>query len=105
MNQILSWLLIPCEALQYLWTTVVFCIGAALSWLHEALQYLWTTVVFGIATALSWLRIPYDALGTFLFLAGAVFGIATGLLITRKTVGLSVCVLSNAMHTSVRVDP
>ena len=97
MNQILSWLLIPCEALQYLWTTVVFCIGAALSWLHEALQYLWTTGVFGIATALSWLRIPYDALWELsYFWLRAVFGIATGLLITRKTVGLSVCVLGNA---------
>lgn len=97
MNEILSWLIIPCEVLHYLWTTVVFCIGAALSWLHEALQYLWTTGVFGIATALSWLRIPYDALWDLSYSwLRAVFGIATGLLIPRKTVGLSVCVLGNA---------
>lgn len=107
MDQVLSWLLIPYETLQYLWTTVVFGIGTALSWLHEARQYLWTAVVFGtgtvlswlhdgIATTLSWLRIPYDALWALsYFWLRAVFGIATGLLIARKIVGLSVCVLGN----------
>ena len=86
MNEVLSWLLIPYEALHYLWTTAVFGIGTALSWLHD-----------GIATTLSWLRIPYDALWALsYFWLRAVFGIATGLLIARKIVGLSVCVLGNA---------
>lgn len=86
MNEVLSWLLIPYEALHYLWTTAVFGIGTALSWLHD-----------GIATTLSWLRIPYDALWVLPYSwLRAVFGIATGLLITRKFVGLSVCVVGNA---------
>ena len=108
MDQVLSWLLIPYEALQYLWTTVAFGIGAALSWLHEALQSIWSAVAFctctalswlhvGIVTGLSWLRMPYDWLWALpYFWLRAVFGIATGLLISRKTVGLSVCVLGNA---------
>jgi hypothetical protein len=108
MDQVLSWLLIPYEALQYLWTTVVFGIGTALSWLHETLQFLWTAVVFGtgtvlswlydaIAAALSWLRIPYDALAALpYFWLRAALGIAAGLFIRRAIVGLSVCVLGNA---------
>lgn len=108
MDQVLSWLLISYEALQYLWTTVVFGIATARSWLHEALQYVWTTAVFGIgaalswlhyciATTLSWLRIPYDALWVLpYFWLRALFGLATGLFITRNIVGLSVCVLGNA---------
>ena len=75
MDQVLFWLLMPCEAL----------------------QYIWTAVVFGITTALTWLLIPYDALRALpYFWPRAVFGIATGLLIPRKLVGLSVCVLGNA---------
>ena len=108
MDQVLSWLLIPYEALHYLWAMAVFGIGTALSCLHEALQYIRTAVVFGIGTVLSWLhdgiaimlswlRIPYDALWDLsYFWLRAVFGLATGLLISRKIVGLSVCVLGNA---------
>jgi hypothetical protein len=82
--------------------------GTALSWLHEVLQHLRTAVGFGtdtvlswlhdrMATALSWLRAPYAALWDLpYFRLRAVFGIASGLLMTRKIVGLSVCVLGHA---------
>jgi hypothetical protein len=98
LDQVLYWLLLPFHVLHYLWTTVVFCISTALSWLHEVLVYFWTMVVFGVAVALSWLLIPLQVLCALPYLwLRAIFGVSIGLFFPRKTIGLLVCVLGNVL--------
>ena len=98
LDQILYWLLLPFEILHDLWTTVVSWIGTALWWLHEVLVYVWTMAVFGVGVAVSWLLSPFCALGRLSYLwLRAIFGVSIGLLFTRKTIGLLVCVLGNVL--------
>src|SRR5262245_18734654 len=98
LDHVLYWLLLPFQLLHYLWTMVVFCISAALRWLHEALIYIWTMVVLGVAVALPWLLFPLQKLCALSYLwLRAIFGVSIGLLFTRKTIGLLVCVLGNVL--------
>jgi hypothetical protein len=88
LDQVLYWLLLPFHVLHYLWTTVVFCISTALSWLHEVLVYFWTMVVFGVAVALSWLLIPLQVLCALPYLwLRAVFGVSIGLFFPGRPSG------------------
>ena len=109
LDQVLYWLLLPFGWLQGFWTTVVSGICSALSWLYEALHDLWTMGVFGVAVVRSWLLIPYHALGAIPYLwLRAIFGISIGLLFTRKTIGLLVCVLGNVLlfaYAGLRYGP
>src|SRR5262245_23791512 len=55
-------------------------------------------MVFGVAVALSCLLIPLQALCALDYLwLRAIFGVSIGLLFTRKTIGLLVCVLGNVL--------
>lgn len=109
LDQVLYWLLLPFHALHYLWTTVVSGICSGLSWLREALHDLWTIALFGIAVVWSWLLIPFHALCHLPYLwLRAIFGVSIGLLFTRKTIGLLVCVLGNVLlftYAALRYGP
>jgi len=109
LDQVLYWLLLPFQVLHCLWTAVVFCISTALWWFHEALVYFWTMVVLGIAVAFSCLLIPFQALCHLPYLwLRAIFGVSIGLLFTRKTIGLLVCVLGNVLlftYAALRYGP
>lgn len=109
LDQVLYWLLLPFQLLHCLWTTVVYCIGAALWWLHEVLVYFWTMAVFGVGVAVPWLLSPFYALCDLRYLwLRAIFGVSIGLFFTRKTIGLLVCVLGNVLlftYAALRYEP